>query len=248
MSVSNLHTHTVFCDGKDTPQELVEYAISCGCNEIGFSGHGYTDIPDEDPFCMTPENTRKYLDELRRLKEIYKGRINIRIGVEQDYFSEVDQDEFEYVIGSVHYVLKDGKYLPIDESKELFIDIVKKYYDGDYYKLAADYYALAGDIYSKTKCDIVGHFDLITKYNEGNTLFETSDPRYVKAADDALEKLLKEDVIFEINHGAVARGYRTTPYPEERIIEKIRAAKKSVIHTSDCHSKEELLFGLDDYQ
>ena len=37
----NLHTHTTFCDGKDTPEELVEAAIAKGFDSIGFSGHSY---------------------------------------------------------------------------------------------------------------------------------------------------------------------------------------------------------------
>ena len=37
----NLHTHTTFCDGKDTPEELIEAAIAKGFDSIGFSGHSY---------------------------------------------------------------------------------------------------------------------------------------------------------------------------------------------------------------
>ena len=35
----NLHTHSSYCDGKDTPEELVLYAINSGFSSIGFSGH-----------------------------------------------------------------------------------------------------------------------------------------------------------------------------------------------------------------
>ena len=46
-----------------------------------------------------------------------------------------------------------------------------------------------GDVAEKTGCQIVGHFDLITKFNEGDKLFDTSHPRYVNAALGALERL-----------------------------------------------------------
>ncbi len=242
----NLHTHTVYCDGADTPEEIVLYAISKGCSSVGFSGHSYTDIPDENPFCMTKENTVLYKNEILRLKEKYKSQIEILLGVEQDYFSDESTEDYEYVIGSVHYVLKNGVYISVDDSKEAQINAVNTYYNGDFYAFAEDYYALVGKIFEKTKCDIIGHFDLITKFNDNSCLFDTSNPRYVKAADEALKKLLDKNVKFEVNYGAVARGYRSIPYPEERILAKIKDAEKEIIYTSDCHKKEQLLFGIDE--
>ena len=244
MSRNNIHTHTVFCDGKDTPEELVKYAIECGCRAIGFSGHSFTDIPDVHSFCMTKEGTEEYKREINRLKLLYKDKIKILLGVEQDYFSECATDDYEYIIGSVHYILKDGRYISVDESEEAQKNAVDQYYGGDYYAFIEDYYSLVGKVYEKTKCDIIGHFDLVTKFNEDNRLFDISDPRYIASADKALEKLLSEKVAFEVNYGAIARGYRKTPYPDDRILEKIIKANKPVIYTSDCHSKEMLLFGI----
>ena len=51
MILSNFHTHTSFCDGKNTPEELVLYAIEQGCAELGFSGHSYVDFDKES--CMS---------------------------------------------------------------------------------------------------------------------------------------------------------------------------------------------------
>ena len=246
MSRNNFHTHTIYCDGKDTPEELVKYAIQNGCTAIGFSGHSFNDFYDADPFCMTPVNTEKYKAEVRRLKEKYKDKITILLGVERDYYSETETDDYDYVIGSVHYVLKNGFHIPVDMSRQSQIDAVNEYYGGDFYAFAEDYYDIVGDIFNKTKCDIIGHFDLVTKFNENNDLFDTNDARYVSAANKALEKLLKEDVIFEINYGAVARGYRTSPYPEKRITDIITANGKKILYTSDCHDKEYLLLGIPD--
>lgn len=244
MSRNNIHTHTLFCDGKDTPEELVKYALSCGCTEIGFSGHSFTDIPDDDPFCMTPEATKEYKQEINRLKLVYSDKIKIILGVEQDYYSDCDTSDYEYIIGSVHYVLKNGYYIPIDETSEIQINAVKKHYNGDFYAFIEDYYSLVGDLYNKTKCDIIGHFDLITKFNEGNCLFDENHPRYISAVDKALEKLFNFNVKFEINFGGVARGYKKTPYPSSVIKDKIINAGKPIIYTSDCHKKELLLFGI----
>ena len=112
--------------------------------------------------------------------------------------------------------------------------------------LAEDYYAAVADVWRRTDCEIIAHFDLFTKYNEGNCLFDTGHPRYVAAADAALDALLGSHAILEINTGAMARGYRYTPYPEKRILERWLDAGRSVILSADCHDKRQLLFAFED--
>ena len=242
MTPSNYHTHTVYCDGRDTPEELILEAIKLGCPAIGFSGHSYT--PFDTSYCMSVEKTGEYVAEVRRLGEKYKDKIKVLCGIEQDFFSPMPTDGYDYVIGAVHYIKKDGAYLSVDESKERQIADVKKYYGGDFYAYCADYYRLVARVYDKTKCKIVAHFDLVTKFNEDGSLFDVSDPRYIAAADAALEALLPCPVTFEINSGAIARGYRKTPYPEPRILDVLKKRGARIIKTSDCHDKRFLLLGL----
>ena len=40
--IANYHTHTTFCDGQNTAEEVVLSAIDKGFSSIGFSGHGTT--------------------------------------------------------------------------------------------------------------------------------------------------------------------------------------------------------------
>lgn len=244
MIYSNFHTHTSFCDGKDSPEELVQQALKLGCKALGFSGHSY--VPFDD-CCMSLEATRAYKEEIRRLKEKYKGQIKILMGVEQDIFSPLGTEDYDYVIGSVHYILKNGEYLSVDESRERQLEIVRDYYSGDFYAFIQDYYSLVSQVYEKTHCDIIGHFDLVTKFNEAKQLFDTADPRYRSAALSALEKLIDSPAAFEVNTGAIARGYRSEPYPEKFILDRLKAAGKPLVISSDCHSKPQLLFGFSEY-
>lgn len=241
--IENLHTHTTYCDGENSAEELVLKAIELGISGLGFSGHSYTFF--DESYCMSKEKTVKYKAEVRRLKEEYKNKIRILLGVEQDYYSKEPTNDYDYVIGSVHYVKKDVNYIPIDESKEILENAVKTHYNGDFYALAEDYYALVGDVYNKTKCDIIGHFDLITKFNNNNELFDENNARYKNALNNALEKLCNTPAVFEVNTGGMAKGYKSVPYPNKQIIEKIKNRKKKLIFSSDCHNKEQLLFGLD---
>lgn len=241
MTPSNYHTHTIYCDGKNTPEEIVLEAVRLGCPEIGFSGHSYTSF--DESCCMSRQGTEEYKKCVRELQKKYAGQIKIRLGVEQDYYSQEPTDDYDYVIGSVHYVRKEGEYCCVDESADAQRDIVRRHYQGDFYAFIEDYYAITAEVYRKTKCDIVGHFDLITKFNEGNVLFDTAHPRYRAAAQKALEALMKTPAAFEINTGAISRGYRKEPYPEGWILEILKKNGVKICRNSDAHAKEFLLFG-----
>lgn len=246
MIPSNYHTHTCFCDGKHTPEEMVQEAIRLGCPELGFSSHSHTAF--DTRFCLSKAGTEEYIATLRSLQEKYRGQIQIRIGLEQDYYSDAPEYPFDYVIGSVHYIKKDGHYLPVDESRELQQEHVAKFYGGDYYGFVEDYFETVADVYRKTRCQIIGHFDLVTKFNRDGDLFDTRHPRYQAAAHKALDALLDAPAVLEVNTGAISRGYTTEPYPAKDILDRWRAAGKGIVFSSDCHSKEHLLFGYEYYK
>ena len=243
--MNNYHTHTTFCDGKDSPESLVQEAIRLGCAEIGFSGHSHL-----DEFSMTEEGTLAYCREIHRLQKEYKGIIRIFLGIEQDIYSAIDRSLFEYVIGAVHYVEKDGKRYSVDWTPERFQQAVDEAYAGDCYAFIEDYYRLVGEVWERTRCDIVAHFDLIMKFNEKGRFFDPQHPRYLRAASDAMDRLLSANPrpLLEINTGAISRGYRTMPYPEERWIQKWLDAGGELILSSDCHNKDFLLCEFENLQ
>jgi len=243
MILSNYHTHSTFCDGKDTPEEIVTQAIKLGMTSIGFSSHSYTSFDTDS--CMSVEGTEKYKTEINRLKVKYKDKINILLGIEQDYDSDFPAEDFDYVIGSVHNLFVGDRYYPLDCSAEILHNLIDEHFDGDAYSMAEYYYEKVSEIYEKTHCDIIGHFDLITKYNENGEFFDENNPRYIEAVDSALNKLFKTPAVFEINTGAIARGYRKTPYPSAFICEKIISHGKDLIISSDCHDKDFLLASFD---
>ena len=242
MNLCDLHIHTIYCDGKDTPEEVVLEAIRKNMDCIGFSSHSYTDF--DESYCMKKDKIQAYKDEISGLKEKYKDRIKILCGVEQDFYSSEPTDDYDYVIGSVHYLKAGDGYIPVDLSADDLINSVKKYYGGDFYRLTEDYFATVAKI---KNADIIGHFDLVTKFNENYRLFDETDARYVNAYKKALDTLLLQDAVFEINTGAIARGYRSKPYPSREILDYIKAGGGKVILSSDCHSKEMLMLGFSEY-
>lgn len=237
----NLHTHTCYCDGKDKPEDLVEKALSLGFRGIGFSGHEYSPI-DED-FCMSPADTEKYCREILELKEKYKGKIDIYLGIERDYFGPGSDYPYDFVIGALHSVKVGDVNLSVDHTEEIMISNVNQYFGGNFRAYVESYYETMANVAEKTGADIVGHFDLVTKFNEGNKYFDEEAVWYKRAALHALGKAADTKPIFEINTGAMARGYRSRPYPADFLLEEIERLQCPVILGSDCHDRNFLNHG-----
>ena len=238
----DLHMHTVWSDGKNTPEEMVQEAIRKGLETVGISDHS-----SGDPCGMKLEDSAAYKAEIARLKEKYAGQIRVLCGLERDFYSD-DTLEYDYVIGSVHWIrMEDGHRMPIDWTAEKLRAFTEKYYRGDWYAMAEAYYGLAAQVVEATRCDIIGHFDLVTKFIETDPRFDVRDPRYVNAWQKAADELLKTGKPFEINTGAMSRGYRSEPYPAREIRDYLRARGGKLILSSDSHRKETIGWHFADY-
>ena len=240
----DLHTHTVFSDGACTAEEMISAALEKGLTCLGFSDHSHVFW---DECGMSRESTAAYRAEIARLKPLYADRIRILCGLERDYDSD-DDGRYDYVIGSVHWLtMPDGHHLPVDWTEEKLRAGVEKYFGGDWYALAEAFYAKEADVVRKTRCDVIGHFDLLTKFNEGGRCFDETHPRYRKAWQAAADTLLATGKAFEVNTGAMSRGWRTDPYPSEEIREYLAARGAGMLLSSDAHRKEHLAFCFERY-
>ncbi|MBE6827938.1 MAG: histidinol-phosphatase HisJ family protein [Ruminococcaceae bacterium] len=246
MIQTDLHMHTSYCDGKNTAGEMVRSAIEKGFKCIGFSGHSYTYF--DVSYCMSKEDTEKYKKDVSWLKRKYIKKINILCGIEQDFYSEEPTDDYDYVIGSVHYLKKDGEFIPVDETAEILRNACHKHFGGDMYKLCELYFETVSKVIEKTGADIIGHFDLISKFNEQEKLFDEEDPRYRSAWQKSADILIKSGKVFEINTGAISRGYKTTAYPSEKMIKYIKERGGKFILSSDSHSVDTIGFDFPKYE
>lgn len=231
----NLHTHTTYCDGKDTPEEIVIKAIEKGFDSVGFSGHSYMYF---SPFGgMSEENTIKYKQEIRRLKEKYMGKIDIFCGLEFEMHSKVELKGYDYLIGSLHYLEKFGYPRGFDRKAEDVQKLIDTYFDGNGMKFAKEYYHTVARLPEYGDFDILGHFDLITKNIDFIKFFDIDSKEYKNAVTESVECLKGKIPFFEVNTGAIARGYRKTPYPSPFIVKEFKRMGFGAVITSDCHDK-----------
>lgn len=240
MTGFDLHVHTCLCDGKNSPEEMVRAALDLNLKCIGFSAHSYTFF--DESYCMSKEKIAVYIETIQNLKEKYKGKIRILCGIEQDYDSAEPTTDFDYVIGSVHYLKTRKGYAPIDENAEILRHTAEQCYGGDFYAMAEDYFAKVARVPDKTGADIIGHFDLISKFNEKTPMFDEANPRYKQAAERAIDTLVLKNACFEINTGAISRGYKTKPYPSPEQLRYIAQKGGRAILASDSHSADTLCY------
>lgn len=237
----SFHVHSTFCDGQNTLEEIVLSAIEKRILSLGFSGHGYTTF--DLSYCM--KDTDGYIAEIRRLKEKYKDKLQIYIGVEEDAFSPINRSDFDYIIGSSHYVYKNNQYFPVDSDYSGFKKCLDLF-QYDVISLAECYYSSFCKYIACRKPDIIGHFDLITKFDELDTSLLLENSKYNEIAEKYIRIAAESDCIFEVNTGAIARGLRTTPYPSENLLYVLKSLDKKIILSSDSHMAETLDFGFEE--
>ena len=260
---ANYHTHTTFCDGSDTAEDVVKEAIKKGFTHLGFSGH-------IDPGVRM--DFQAYDEEIKRLQSLYSDKIDILRGVELDnVYDPKSVPGVEYYIGSTHFIpvpgsevwertVENGTHLEtdpdsglcgVDGSVQVLHDKCNKYFNGDFYEMSARYFGFESLICERMSPAFIGHFDLITRFNDiskedgGHFLDETSE-KYLRPARKSLDKLVTYGIPFEINCGAINRGRKKEAYPGPLLLKYIHEIGGEILVSSDAHQKELLEGGFEE--
>lgn len=240
MRYSNLHTHTTFSDGVGSVKQNVESAISKNMCSLGFSDHSFTAC---DPsYCMHTDRYKAYIDEVNAAKKEYEGTLPIFLGLEKDYYSEGDDEAFDYVIASAHYINRGEKCYPIDHTLAQQQECVREVFGGNVVDMAKYYFEMMVKHVEKTKPTFIGHFDVVTKFS----YMPEEDEGYQKAAQESLFECLKTCKYLEFNTGGISRGYKTFPYPNKFLLEKVKEYGGKLLLGSDSHDPRNLDFFFDE--
>jgi histidinol-phosphatase (PHP family) len=249
--LSNLHTHTLYCDGNNNAEDYIKKAIELGFLSIGFSGHSYIPGSLGEDWCMSEEGTLEYIKELKSLREKYKNDIEVYIGLETDYYSGYTKDikeqlSLDYTLGSVHLIKNEltGKFYSIDSSPEITEEGIKAF--GGVKNYIKKYYETLSKMIMEQEPDIIGHIDLVKKFNSGNSYFNENELWYRKFVNEILDKIKNTDSIIEVNTGAMSRGWTDFPYPSRFILELILEKDIPITLNSDVHSVENIDYYFDE--
>ncbi len=113
--ICNLHTHTKRCRhavGED--REYILRAVEGGLKIMGFSDHAPYRFPDghEDGFRVPVAEAEEYVKSITALKEEFKGKIDIKIGFEMEYYPLYFKDMLKYVCSlGIDYLILGQHYI-----------------------------------------------------------------------------------------------------------------------------------------
>lgn len=265
----NYHTHTYLCghanDG--TMEEYIQNAIKAGMRTLGFSDHtpGRTEKESEKDEITVGQShmTMKgfneiYIPTLQTLKEKYSDEIDIKIGLEAEYFGDElekhpqikafrdkTEPKLDYMILGQHSVLArddDGHIIMKPEPR-----MSKK--TSSRYPL--DYALTVVEAIRSGKFAYVAHPDIFLENRDD--VPENEKAEYIKNAKQAIEMICEEavkcDIPLEVNLGSIAairagekkplkNGSYAYPVPEFWKVAEEKGCK--VLIGTDAHSKESI--------
>ena len=246
MLKTNYHTHSTFCDGNNTPEEMVKSAIKRGFDILGFSSHSM--YPYSSLWHVPAQQHSAYSDEIRRLQREYTDKIKIYLGFEVDYIHKISVPsmktftEFspDYLIGSVHFVQNDCGMFAIDDTTDNVRDGIKNIYNNDGKQVVCDYFEAQRHMLQKGDFLIWGHPDLVRKRNATLQFFSEQDNWYCEQLKETAKTAAHAQVIAEINTGAIARGAMDDVYPSPYFLQLLHDEGVPVTISSDAHTAQDI--------
>lgn len=254
MVLANYHTHSRWCDGQAEIATVVQAALDAGLTQVGISSHAPVPFVPNYPlnYALPLADLASYRAEVLRVREEYRGRIDVLLGLELDALPalrDFNRDEvlalgFDFAIGSVHYVNVDdaGDPWPLDRSAACFDDLVRQRYGGDARRLVGDYYALCASLADYPGVAIVGHLDRGAKlWNAGERYFREDAPWYRAAIDDTLRAYAASGTIVELSTGGWRKGL-ADPFPSPWIVRRCRELGVRMTLCSDSHRPDQIAY------
>ena len=221
--------------------EYAQAAITAGLREIGMSDH--SPMPDDfdKPWRMDRSELSDYLSEVEQARDSVKEKLDIRVGLEADfhpgteaYVAEmIASYDWDYVIGSVHYIGDWG----FDNPDTIQIWDTWKIEDA-----YCAYFQLLQRSAESGLFDIIGHPDLIKKFGHRPA---ANSVKVTDAIEAMLQAVKKADVTLEISSAGLRKPVAEI-YPHKAIIQRAAELNIPFSYGSDAHSPVEVGHGMDD--
>jgi histidinol-phosphatase (PHP family) len=240
LGLPDYHVHTFRCGhATGRSRDYVLAAIERGLSEVGFTDHVplYFLPPEErDPsLAMAEEQFDEYLAEVASLATEFRGRIAVRLGLEADYAEGFEDDlrrwlsraDWDFVLGSVHWVAGDWIDAPRSAARFEREGVETLY---------REYYRLLAKAASTGLFDVLSHFDLPKKHGH-----RPSVPAE-EAEQDAIVAAAAAGCAVEISSAGLRKPVGE-PYPEPRLLTRLARAGIPVTFSSDAHAPAEVGWG-----
>lgn len=233
-AVGDFHIHTKYCGhARGEMEEYVIRACELGLPKMGFAAHFPADTPHRDKVSLSPGDVEPYVNEAYRLRDAFKGQIDILMGFEADYF-EGDEKRIEkecierwkpdYVMGSIHII---GDW-PFDHPD--YIDGYAEWRITDLYRT---YFGMLEKLAGSGLFHTLAHMDLVKKFGY-RPEDDVSD-----AFCRVLDAVAENDMLIEINTSGLDRPVGEM-YPSPDILRAAADRNIGITLGSDSHAPEEV--------
>ncbi|SFK80772.1 histidinol-phosphatase (PHP family) [Paenibacillus sp. 1_12] len=235
MTKFDLHMHHERCGhAQGVIRDYIESAINRGLSVVGISDHSPffgSAVDHEYPTIAMPKSEfPNYIEEVLRLQEEYKDKIDVLLGVESDFFPQYAdlyrnvyaQYPFDYIIGSVHWT--DGVSI-----------FHKGRWDGLTHEVQVSHKNIYYDLISQSArsgiFQILGHIDAMKGFYPEFSDIPTA------AVDTTLQVIAECGVAIEINTSGKTKDCGGW-YPSDSILERALFYGVDVTFGSDAHIPE----------
>ena len=232
------HSHHERCGhAAGTMADYIEAAKLLGLREFGVSDHSPILFFEGDHAlphtAMARSALAGYVAEALALKERYAGRIEVKLGLETDFFEGfegayrdlLDSHPFDYALGSVHWV--DG----------VNIFWRPRWETEDAERTYREYYRLVIAAARSGMFDILSHATACESYGPpiGETLSGELYPPVVEA-------VRASGMIVEVNTAGYRKMNGDDPFPNRKMLQMLVEAGVPLTFGSDCHRPDEVGF------
>ncbi len=218
------HMHTPLCKhAEGEPEEYAEMGLQRGLKGIVFTCHSPMPKGWWPEVRMSPEEFPTYLSMIERAAAAYTGRLDVRVGMETDYFPGLEtwaeqlneQAEFSHVLGSVHFFSPEYK---------------ARFWKGDVMEFYKTYFGHVADSAETGLFDTLAHPDLVKNFYPEQYDFA----RLQDSIEEALDRIAKTGVAMELNTSGMHKKYpEMNPGPQ--MLALMHARGIPVVLGSDSH-------------
>jgi len=240
MMFSDYHIHTFLCrHAKGKPEEYLSAAEEHGLSEMGFSDHCPWPSGYDEQFRMSADQYSQYRKIVQDLKNSSK-KVKVRYGIEIDWApgkmdelsGNIRNEDFDYIIGSVHHI--DG--FAFDNP-----DFASKWKEQDFVDRIWDRYAEnLLEFVEAGGFDIIGHPDLPKKFG----YFPSSYKGFLEKMDQMLAEAGKKNMALEVNTSGLRKPVGEI-YPSPEFLKLARSHRVMITFGSDAHAPSEIAYRFD---
>lgn len=215
-------------------------AVQAGLKEIGISDHSPMPGGFDKAWRMQRSELAGYLEEIEEARGIFSGRLEIRTGLEADFYPGCEAyleemlgaHDWDYVIGSVHYI---GEWA--FDNPDCMETWSSRSIDDAY----CDYFDLLAASAATGMFDIIGHPDLIKKFGHR----PSPESGQLRAAEERmLQAVLKANTTLEISSAGLRKPVGEI-YPHARIVARAAELGIPFAFGSDAHAPGEVAHAMD---